>query len=346
MNRSAPRPGPRALIALLTVGIACSLAPATAAAHPRLRLIATGGTIANHVGGRLSAAALADSVPDLDQVARIEPETFTSRASLALTLDDWLRLSRRIRSALDDPGLAGVIVTSGTDTLEELAYFLDLSVPTGRPVVVTGAMRRPGTAEADGPVNLLAAAHVAVSADARGYGVLVVFGGTIHTAREVRKVSTTALEAFASGEAGPVGRMEGGEVRFLRPGRTRDRSPGFDLSSVRRLPRVDVVLTYQQAPGDLIDAAIAGGARGIVVAAAGAGALTRAQAAAIRTVLRRGIPVVVTSRVAEGQVTLQDRRRRRLLIGAGDLPPLKARILLMVALAVDPRAVPRAFQDP
>lgn len=346
MSESRPRLRPRAVVALVVVWIACSPGPATAGAYPRLRLIATGGTIANHAEGRLSAAALAASVPELEQVARIEPETFASRASLALTLDDWLRLSRRVRSALDDPGLTGVIVTSGTDTLEELAYFLDLTVPVGRPVVVTGAMRRPETAEADGPGNLLAAARVAVSADARGYGVLVVFGGTIHTAREVRKVSTTVLEAFASGEAGPAGRVSGDEVQFLREPRTRDRSLGFDVSSVRRLPRVDVLLTYQQAPGDLIDAAIAGGARGVVIGAAGTGALTRAQAAAIRDVLRRRIPVVIASRVAEGQVALQDARRGRLLIAAGDLSPLKARILLMVALAVDPEAVPRAFQDP
>lgn len=319
----------RTLVAALTVAFVCSVSSA-AASQPRIRLIATGGTIANHDGGRLSAATLAASVPDLAAVARVEPETFASQASLSLTLDDWLRLSRRLATVLEDEALAGVIVTSGTDTLEELAWFLDLTVADDRPIVITGAMRRPGSPGADGPANILDAARVAAAPQAGARGVLVVFGGLILSAREVQKVSTASLQAFESDGERPLGRVEGGTIRFSRPP---ERGPHFDLSGVRELPRVDLLWTYQQAPGDLIEAALRNGARGLVIAAAGAGALTAAQSRAIRAAERRGIPVVIASRVEHGKVPPDQVPRLRLVAAAGALSPLKARILLMVALA-------------
>ena len=337
------RTAPDALLILLAASIVLAGGGLPATAQPRLRLIATGGTIGNHGEGRLPAASLAASVPGLAAVARVEPETFASRASLALTLDDWLRLARRVRAALDEPGLTGVVVTAGTDTLEELAYFLDLTVPGERPVVVTGAMRRPGAAEADGPANLLAAALVATSAEARGRGVLVVFGGLILAADEVQKVSTSGPEAFASEHGHPLGRLEGNRVRFLRnSGRGRQ----FDISGVGRLPRVDLLWTYQQAPGDLIEAAVKAGAKGLVIAAAGAGALTAPQSAAVRSAVRRGVPVVVASRVEGGRVPAEELPRRHLLTAAGSMSPLKARILLMVALAagVEPGKLEDVFR--
>lgn len=243
--------------------------PATAAAQPIVRLIATGGTIANHSAGRLSATALAASVPDLGSIARVETETFTSVSSLELSLAEWAALASRASQVLAGGDVSGVVITSGSDTLEELAWYLDLTVASDRPVVVTGAMRRPSDQEPDGPGNLADALRVAGSRDARGRGTLVVMGGLILRARDATKVATSGVEAFGTFSGGPEGRVRQGRVRFGRgaaPRTSRRFAPG-------PLPRVDLLLTYQQAPGDLIDAAVQRGARGLVIAAAGAGAM-------------------------------------------------------------------------
>jgi L-asparaginase len=328
--------GRRALHRLAPVALAaaaiCASAP-TAHALPRIALIATGGTIANDATGRLSAARLAEAAPRLAGIAQVEPETFARGASLSLSLNDWLRLSRRIEQRLGDAGLSGIVVTSGTDTLEELAWFLQLTVKSSRPIVLTGAMRRPDDPEADGPVNLRHAVRVAADRTARPLGVVVVFGGKIHGARDVTKVSTSSTDAFSSGGRGPLGAVDDDGVH-LASGRA-DRRPGriFDLRGVRRLPRVDILLTYQQAPGDLLEASLAGGAEGLVLAGAGAGAITRAQSSAARQAMKAGVPIVVASRVLDGQVAKEATAKNAGLIPAGDLAPAKARILLMVALA-------------
>jgi L-asparaginase len=305
--------------------------PLLAGAQPRVRVIATGGTIANHAEGRLSGPALVGSVPSLSAIARIEPETFSSVSSIELALADWLRLSRRVNDLLASGDLAGVVVTTGSDTLEELAWWLDLTVDGDRPVVVTGAMRRPSDADADGPRNLADAVRVAVDQGARRRGVLVVMGGQVLHARDATKQSVSARDAFGSTVDGPVGRMDGSRVKFARPARTPARPPVFSVVALSRLPRVDVLLTYQQAPGDLIDAAARAGARGLVIAAAGAGAITVAQSDALEAARRAGIPIVVASRVAHGVLTTSDVPKGT--IPAGTLSPVKARILLMLALA-------------
>ena len=301
--------------------------PPAAAAQPVVRLIATGGTIANHASGRLSATALAASAPGITSVARVETETFASVSSLELSLSEWAALATRVSRVLAGGGVSGVVITSGSDTLEELAWYLDLTVSDERPVVVTGAMRRPSDPEPDGPGNLADAVRVAASRDARGRGTLVVMGGLILRARDATKVATSGVEAFGTFRGGPEGRVRQGRVRFGRaappPSSTRF-APG-------PLPRVDVLLTYQQAAGDLIDAAVRGGAKGLVIASAGAGAMTAAQIDAAGTASRSGIPVVVASRVARGRLLPTDVPPG--MIAAGALSPVKARILLMLALS-------------
>ena len=301
--------------------------PATAAGQPIVRLIATGGTIANHSAGRLSATALAASVPDLTSIARVETETFASVSSLELSLAEWAALATRVSQVLAVGDVSGVVVTSGSDTLEELAWYLDLTVTSARPVVVTGAMRRPSDPEPDGPRNLADAVRVAVSRDARERGTLVVMGGLILRARDATKVSASGVEAFGTFTGGPEGRVRQGRVRFGRaaaPRTSRRFAPG-------PLPRVDLLLTYQQAPGDLIDAAVQRGARGLVIAAAGAGAMTPAQIDAAGAASRSGIAVVVSSRVPRARLLPTDVPTG--MIAAGALSPVKARILLMLALA-------------
>lgn len=302
-----------------------------AGAQPRVRVIATGGTIGNHSAGRLTGPALVDSIPSISAVARVEAETFSNVSSIELTLADWVRLSRRINDVLANSDVAGVVVTSGSDTLEELAWWLDLTVGGDRVVVVTGAMRRPSDTGADGPGNLADAVRVAVEPGARRQGALVVLGGHVFRARDAAKQSVTSLDAFASTGDGPIGRVNGARVTLMTAARPRSRPPVFDVVTSTQLPRVDVLLTYQQAPGDLVDAATRAGARGLIVAAAGAGAITLAQLDALDAARRAGIPVVVASRVAHGALTSADVPKGT--IPAGTLSPVKARILLMLALA-------------
>jgi L-asparaginase len=300
----------------------------TAAAQPIVRVIATGGTISNHSSGRLSATALVASAPQILKVARVETETFAAASSLELSLSEWAALSARVRQVLESGAVSGVVITSGSDSLEELAWFLDLTVPPDRPVVVTGAMRRPSEPDPDGPRNLADAVRVAVSREAGGRGTLVVMAGLILRARDATKVATGGLDAFGTFSGGPAGRVQDGRVRFARgPGRP----PSAPLFQPGPLPRVDVLLTYQQAPGDLIDASLRGGARGLVIASAGAGAMTAAQVDALQTGLRSGIPVVVSSRVPRARLLGSDVPQGT--IAAGALSPVKARILLMLALA-------------
>ena len=233
---------------LALVVVAALVAPA--AAQPRVRLIATGGTIANHASGRLTGPQLVAQTPDVARAARVEAETFARGSSLSLTLDDWLRLARRAAASLAEPDVAGVVITGGTDTLEELAWFLDLTVRSDRPVVVTGAIRRPGTGDADGPQNILGAVQVAASPSAHGRGTLVVFNGAVFEARDVEKISTASVNAFGSAIVGS-GRVRGGGRRpFCARGISsrHGAQSEFDVAGIRVLPRVNVLLTYQDAP--------------------------------------------------------------------------------------------------
>ncbi len=316
--------------------------PLPARAQPRVRVIAMGGTITNHTAGRLTGPALVDTVPSVAAMARVEAETFSNVSSIELTLSDWMRVTRRVNSVLATGDVAGVVVTSGSDTLEELAWWLDLTVASDRAVVVTGAMRRPSDADADGPRNLADAVRVAVDPGARARGALVVMGGRILRARDAAKQAVTVAAAFGSTLNGPAGQVDASRVRWTGPAATRP--PVFELGSLAQLPRVDVLLTYQQAPGDLVDAVLRAGARGVVIAGAGAGAVTVGQAHAIGAAQRAGIPVVIASRVPRGVLTAADVPTGT--IPAGTLAPVKARILLMLALARGdgPDALARVFR--
>lgn len=304
--------------------------PLAAHAQPRVRVIALGGTITNHAAGRLTGPALVDTVPSVAAVARVEAETFSNVSSIELTLSDWMRVTRRVTDVLAG-GVAGVVVTSGSDTLEELAWWLDLTVAGDRAIVVTGAMRRPSDADADGPRNLADAVRVAVDPGVRGRGALVVMGGRILRARDAAKQAVTGADAFASTLNGPAGHVVGTRVAWTSPAAQTRRPPVFQIGTTAQLPRVDVLLAYQQAPGDLVDAVLRAGARGVVIAGAGAGAVTAGQADAIDAALRAGIPIVVASRVPRGQLTSADVPRGT--IPAGTLSPVKARILMMLSLA-------------
>jgi L-asparaginase len=347
-----------ALLAALLVAL---LSPAVAHAQdvPRVRLVATGGTISNRTGGRLSAEELVLSMPGIERFAKPEFEQFSNLASSELSLDQWLTLAKRLNEIFrTEPAIAGLVVTSGTDTLEELAYFLDLAVRSDKPVVVVGSMRNPSTLGYEGAANLLEGFRVAAAPESRGKGTLVVLNDEINAAREVTKTDALRLNTFQTRGYGILGVVDADRVAFYRTSLKRHGpNSEFDISTVTALPRVDVILVYQGADGDLIKAAADAGAKGIVIAGAGAGATSGTQQEGIDYATKKGVFVVTTTRAGAGRIAAgrggrgrggapppEETRRR---IAGEDLAPVKARVLLMLALTrtSDPGEIQRMFTE-
>jgi L-asparaginase len=313
---------------------------------PRVRLVATGGTISNRTGGRLTAEELVKSMPGLDRYVRPEFEQFANVASSELTLKQWLDLANRINTLFaSDRDLAGVVVTSGTDTLEETAYFLDLTVHTDKPVVVVGSMRNPSTLGYEGAANLLEGFRVAAAPASRAKGVLVVLNDEINSAREVTKTDALRLNTFQSRGYGVLGVVDSDRVVYYRDVVKRHtKASEFDVSQVATLPRVDIVMVYQGATGDVIKALVDQGAKGIVIASAGAGATSGTQTEGIQYAVDKGVFVVISTRTGSGRIAARLPRtvagtsgsssppEPQFRISAEDLAPVKARILLMLAL--------------
>src|SRR5262245_55896594 len=327
---------------------AAAQAPATPL--PRVFLFATGGTISNRNGGRLTVEELIQSVPNLDRRVKVEGEQFANVASGQITMDQWLGLAKRINERFKkDADLAGIVVTSGTDTLEELAYFLHLTVRDARPVVIVGSMRNPSTTGYEGVANLEDAFRVAAEPASRGMGTVVVLNDQINAAREVTKTDARLLNTFSSHDYGVLGTVLDRVAYFRKPLRRGGAQSEFDVTKIQALPRVDVILTYQGAPGDLIKAAVDSGAKGIITAGAGAGALSGTQSEGTAYALEKGAYVVSTTRTGGGTVGTGGGRgganNRR--ISGDDLQPVKARILLMLAIATtdDVGEVRRIFRE-
>ena len=275
-----------------------------------------------------------------------------------MTLTQWLDLARRINEAFrQDPELAGMVVTSGTDTLEEMAYFLNLTIRTDKPVVVVGSMRNPSTLGYEGAANLLEAFRVAAEPASRGKGVLVVLNDEINAAREVTKTDALRLQTFQSRGYGVLGVVDSDRVVYYRAGLKRHTAQSeFDISSLKDLPRVDVIMVYQGASGDLIKAAVDQGAKGIVIASAGAGATSGTQRDGIQYAVDKGVFVVTSTRTGSGRIAPSGRPRPAgsdgradagYRISAEDLAPVKSRVLLMLAIAAraDGAAVQRMFSE-
>ena len=320
---------------------------------PRIAVVTTGGTIDSlgvdrldlaaylDTGLRLEPGALVASVAtELATAADVREVPFRRLRAHAMTDDDLAELAELVRGLLAhgllDPGEAdGVVLTHGTNTLEETAWLLHLAVHGGRPVVLTGAMRPASALSGDGPLNLVNAVRVAASPAVRDLGTLVVLDDTIHGARDATKSDTMRVSAFRDGASGPLGWVDGdGRVTInhipSRGASLRGRFAGVDL---RALQRVDVVISYQGADGVLIDAAVAAGARGIVSAGTGAGYPTPGEVEALERATAAGVTVVQATRVGAGRVPAVGSLIARGWIAAGDLPPWKARILLRLALA-------------
>ena len=316
---------------------------------PLVKVVATGGTIANTPSGRLHAGEVADAIPALKKVARLEVEEVIRVGSSSITVENWLTLARRINEILSrEPEVKGLVVTHGSNTVEETGYFLSLTVKSDKPVVLTAAQRQFTTLSSDSPKNFLQAVRVAVSDDARGKGALIVTNDVINAARDVSKNISYRVETYTSRDLGALGFVDEDRVTFYRaPIKQHTTATPFDVGLLQKLPRVDIIYTYAGADGTLIDAAVTQGhAEGLVIAGFPTGSGSPAMDQAVKRVAAKGIPVVMTNRGGMGRVTDTRASEARPLIWGDNLTPQKARILLMLALTTtkDSAELQRIFQ--
>jgi len=334
-----------------------------AQARPIVYVLSTGGTIAgasasstdlsNYKPGTILGEQLVKAVPQIAQVADVRVEQIVNIPSHDLTIANWLTLASRIQRILaEQPAVAGFVITHGTNTLEETSYFLNLTVRSDRPVVLVGSMRPATAISADGPLNLLNAVRTAASPDARGKGALIVMNDEILGARDTTKTNTLRVETFKAPELGLLGYVDDDKVAFYRASTKRHTAASeFDVASLTALPKVTVVYSYVDPDPALIRAAVAAGAKGIVFAGTGNGALATAEREAILEINKlpaASRPVLVrSSRVGNGRVTATTQFEELGVIAADTLNPQKARILLMLALTktTDLREVRRMFAE-
>ena len=318
---------------------------ASAQELPLIKVVATGGTIANTPSGRLHAGEVAEAIPALKKVARLEIEEVIRVGSSAITVENWLTLARRINEILArEPEVKGIVVTHGSNTVEETAYFLSLTIKTDKPIVLTAAQRQFSTLSSDSPKNFLQAVRVAAADEARGKGALVVTNDVINAARDVSKNISYRLETYSSRDIGALGFVDEDRVTFYRaPTRP---TAAFDITRIQKLPRVDIIYTYAGADGALIDAAIAQAkAEGLVIAGFPTGSGTPAMDEVVKRHVAKGVPVVMTNRGGMGRVIDTRSVEGRPLIWGDNLTPQKARVLLMLALTRtrDPAELQKIF---
>ena len=319
---------------------------------PLVWVLSTGGTIAGqgasstslseYKSGALMGEELVKSVPEIKQYANVRVEQLFNVSSSDLTLGNWLTLAKRINAIFaDDPKVAGIVITHGTNTLEETAYFLNLTIRDDRPVVLVGAQRPATAISSDGPLNLLNAVRTASAPEARGKGVLIVMNDEINGAREVTKTSTYRVETFRAPELGFLGYVDADRVTFYRASTRRHTANSeFDVSAIKELPKVDIVYSYIEPSTAVLQALIGSGTKGIVFAGTGAGSLSTTERATLKALLSSPAvsrPVMVrSSRVGNGRVIGLTANREEYdamgIIPADNLNPQKARILLMLAL--------------
>lgn len=311
---------------------------------PRIKILATGGTIAGkgasadraaYTAGELPIKDLIAAVPGIDKIANITGEQVSNVGSQDMTVDIWIKLNKRINEIFKNNEADGIVITHGTDTQEETAYFLNLTVRYDLPVVLTGSMRPSTAISADGPKNLFDAVTVAASPLSKGRGVMVVFDENIIDGREAVKTSTTHVDAFTAPNSGPIGQVYDGKVVYYsKAQRLSDKRTPFDITGLTKLPRIAVVELYCDAPAVGINAYINDGVDGIVTGGLGNGNLNKANMEAVSAAISKGIIVCRASRVPTGRVTLYDETDDAKLgtIVGDDLNPQKARILLMLGL--------------
>ena len=277
-----------------------------------------------------------DRISEINALADIQSEDMISVGSPAIGPKEWLQLSKRINTVLNSTDVDGVVVTHGTATLEETAYFLHLTVKSKKPVVITGAMRPPTAFGTDADLNLIDAIRVAASPHATDKGVVTVLNNEIHCARDVYKANTLRVETFRANELGFLGYSDSdGEVLFYRnPLRKHTYSTDFDVKTLTELPRVDIVYAYAGSDNLLIDAVRQNKSDGMVLTGFGSGTLPPIMLETGAETTQEGIPVVLASRSTAGRVVITPRITKLGFLVADNLHPQKARILLMLGLTI------------
>lgn len=332
-------------------------------AKPIVYVLSTGGTIAgsgssstdlsNYRPGAILGEQLVKAVPQIAQIADVRVEQVVNVNSSDITIENWLTLAKRIQAILKEtPAVSGFVITSGTNTLEETAYFLNLTIKSDKPVVLVGSMRPSTAISADGPLNLLNAVRTAISPDAKGKGALVVLNDEINAARDTTKTNTLRVETFRAPELGLLGYIDEDKVAFYRSTTKRHTAnTEFDVTSLTTLPKVSILYSYIEPDASLIQAAIKAGAKGIVFAGTGNGALSVGEETVLKEIAAMPAaskPALVrSSRVGNGRVIATAEYDALGVIPSDTLNPQKARILLMLALTKtsDPKEIRRIFSE-
>ncbi|WP_460223175.1 asparaginase [Paraburkholderia terrae] len=323
---------------------------------PRIVVLATGGTISGtadarsaigYNSGERTGQQLLKDVPGIGKFATITAEQVSNVGSQDMNDGIWFQLAKRINDIFDRDGADGVVITHGTDTMEETAFFLKNVLHSRKPVVLVGSMRPGGVVGADGPNNLLEAVEVAASPQSQGRGVMVVMNDTIHDPRWITKTNTTSVQTFLSPNAGPIGFVDPASIRFVTP-LTDSRQSPYTLPAAGPLPRVDIVYAHSNMDASQIDHAVADNAKGIVIAGVGDGDVSKAALAAMERAAKMGIVVVRASRVGTGfvnrNVEVDDDKSG--FVASLDLNPQKARVLTQLLIAngiTTPAKVQQAF---
>ncbi|WP_349606403.1 type II asparaginase [Cupriavidus sp. DF5525] len=324
-----------------------------AADFPGVMVYATGGTIAGaaksglntttYKAGSMGVQDLLEAVPELKSIANISSKQISNVRSADIYQNTLLTLAKEAQEKLKDPNIHGIVVTHGTDTLEETAFFLDLTIRSPKPVVVVGSMRPATAISADGPMNLLQAVSLAASPEASNRGVLVSLNDRIGSAFYTVKTNTTALDTFRASEQGYLGMFIGAQPRFFYTAATPTAKPYFDVSTISSLPKVSIIYMHEDQSNEQIDSAIQAGAKGLIIAGSGNGAVPTTVRERLAELKKAGYPVIRSSRTGSGFTTTKPES-----LGAGILNPQKARILLMLALAnqSDLAQIARYFNEP
>jgi L-asparaginase len=327
--------------------LACGMAAAAEKpALPKVIVLGTGGTIAgsaavstdvhDYKAGTVAVQALIDALPGLRTAVDVSSEQLFQLGSARLTSSHWLKLAQRANELLARSDITGIVITHGTDTLEETAYFLNLVVKSRKPVIMVGAMRPATAISADGPINLYNAVLLAAHPEAAGKGVLVVLNDQISGARDVTKTGTSNTDTFRNWELGLLGYMRGGKPHFYRVStRKHTADTEFDVAGRDTLPQVDIVYGYVNMNGIAVDAFVKAGAKAIIYAGPGEGtSVDTGIEPALIDARKKGVVVVRASRVGNGQVTrsVVNRDDELGFVVADSLNPQKARILVMLGL--------------
>ncbi|MCY7311631.1 MAG: type II asparaginase [Chitinophagaceae bacterium] len=331
----------------LSLFIACVLHLNGAAQKlPRVIILATGGTIAGkgaspdraaYESGKIPIQDLLIAIPSINKLVDVKGEQVANVTSSNITIEIWMKLAKRINEIFTNNEADGIVITHGTDTQEETAYFLSLTILSDKPVVLTGSMRPSTAISADGPKNLYDAILVAAAPQSKGRGVIQSFNEMIYDAKNVTKINTINVNAFSAPNAGPIGKVYDGQVKYYsQPIYTNNQKPFFDISKITQLPKVEIVYMYVDASTTPLNALINEKVDGIVIAGAGNGSYNKAFEGAAENAKQKGVAIVRSSRVVSGNITIATTEEfndvKMNTVAAFDHNPQKARILLMLAL--------------